>query len=151
MDWNDWLREDISLMYTRGSIIRTIIGSSIIPLLKQEGFVLGCSPEELGSMIASTLYEHGTKSFLSTPHLIHPYADAEFFEDYRSHYYSKMSYDKWNNVWKAWSCWVELTSDTMAMIEEICWMNINLSASPEIMAFDAGFEDEEDVIFVADE
>lgn len=138
-------------MYTRGGIIRAIIEKSIMPLLKGEGFVLACSSEELGSMIASTLYEHGNGSFLNTPQLKHPFIGAEFFEEYRSHYYSRLSYDKWGNLWKAWSFWTELTADTMAMIEEICWVNINLSASPEIIAFDAGFEDDEDVVFVADE
>jgi hypothetical protein len=116
-----------------------------------EGFALACSPVELGSMIASTLYEQGDKSFLTTPYLKHPYMKTEFFEEYRSHYFSRMSYDKWNKVWSAWAFWSELTPDTRAMIEEICWMNIDLSTSPQIAAFDALFEDEEDVVFVADE
>lgn len=151
MDWNHWLREDISSMYTRGGVIRAIIERSIVPLLKAEGFVLACSAQDLGSMIASTVYEHGGKSFTSAPYLKHPYRAVECFDEYRGHYFARMSYEKWNKLWKAWSFWAELTADTRAMIEEICWVNINLSASPEIMAFDAGFEDEEDVVFVADE
>jgi len=151
MNWNDWLHEEISFVYTREGVIKGIIQNSIIPLLKAEGFALTCSPVEFGSMIASVLYEHGGKSFLSTPYLKHPYAGVEFFEDYKSHYYSRVSYDKWNKLWKTWLFWAELTADTRAIIEEICWVNIDLFASPQIAVFDAGFEDEEDVVFIADE
>jgi len=151
MDWHDWLHEEVSSVYTRESAIKGLIKNSIAPLLNAEGFVLACSPIELGSMIASVLYEHGGKSFLSTPYMKHPFAGVECFEDYRSHYSSKVSYDKWNKIWNTWSFWSELGPDTRAMIEEICWMNIDLSLSPEIAAFDATFEDEEDIVFIPDE
>jgi hypothetical protein len=120
-------------------------------LLKAEGFVLACSPLEFGSMFASILYEHGGKSLLTTPYSKHPYAGGEYFEDYRSHYFSKMSYDKWNKLWADWSFWTELSLDTRAMMEELCWLNIDLSVSPAIVAFDATFEDDDDVLYVADE
>jgi hypothetical protein len=145
MEWSAWLEEDISSMFRRKDAIKTLIEDGILPLFKRIGYTMSCTPHELGSIIATIMYEHGRKSLLSVDLGRHPYSKCELFDDYRMHYDETMGYESWKHVWLAWVFWTELTADMKGLIEEVCWLNTDLASSPEIMAFDAQFEEEEEV------
>jgi hypothetical protein len=143
MDWNDWLNESISGMFTRQTALPRLV-SNVLGLLKDEGFVLGCSPAAFGSQIASVLYEHGGKSSLSVKLSPHPYAGDDWFEDYMVLYNDRLSHLRWEPMWRTWSVWKELDLDAQALIEELAWLNVDLANSPTVAAFDATFEEDEE-------
>jgi hypothetical protein len=63
--------------------------------------------------------------------------NTDYIPEEKDHYYHIMNHSVWDRLWRKWEFWEDIREDTFRGldrrrdIEEYCWTQINLEASPQ--------------------
>jgi hypothetical protein len=139
MSWNSWLNEkvawDITEYIPRGTAIQRLCNQGLVPFLESHGYAVAISPKDLGSRVATGLYNNMTRSHLESEWSFGPVENSSMSDDYEVRYRHVISSDEWQKFWSIWGVWSDFDTerhygwDRQRDVEDYIWTQIDAEGS----------------------
>jgi hypothetical protein len=158
--WNNWLNETVYWDTTdeilRRTAIRRLCRSGLIPFLESHGYILNVDETELGSRIATGMYNNRHVGYIESNWSFGSVENSCMNSDYQAHFRHVIDIDEWEKFWTIWGCWGDLDKDMrygwdrQRDIENYIWSLISAERSRqtliirEILGEDDEYETEHD-------
>lgn len=155
MHSESWLNEMLWCGFSdhmkRRAVIWRFTKYGLFPFLKANGYPLRIDEKEMSTGIASLLFHNWTHTVL-TPLYVHRVDDYSI--EHKQHYNHVIDPAAWSNFWKRWDWWEDISLDSgrgfyrRLDIQEYCWSQLELSASPHTRIVEEFIEgDEQQYVF----
>lgn len=153
MSWTSWLNEKVAWETTeyipRSTAIQRLCSQGLIPFLQFHGYAILISPKELGSRIATGLYNNMTRSHLESDWSFGPVENSCMLDDYEARYRHVISLDEWQKFWSIWGAWSDFDTerhrgwDRQRDVENYLWTQIDAEESRQTAVVREFIEEEE--------
>ena len=133
INWNRWLNEYVCMDpedYVRRRVaIHRLCSYGLIPFLRANGYSIAISNKELGSRIATGLYNNHGRHMLESDWSFGPIENTCMNDDYRAHFHHVINDAKWEVFWEQWGGWLD--QHRHADIQDYIWSQVCSEHSPE--------------------
>jgi hypothetical protein len=149
MSWTSWLNEKVAWdaeYVARGTAIQRLCKQGLIPFLESHGYAIG-NHNELGSRIATGLYNNMRRSFLESDWCFGPVENRYLSEDYEARYRHVIDSEEWEKFWSIWG-WSDFSTETnygwdrRQDVEVYLWTQIDADASRQTAVVNEFLNDE---------
>lgn len=138
--WQEWLEEELQVgleWVRRRKLIHQFVVHGLIPLLKEHGYTMHGSNDQIQSYLASGLFANRHKHLCDSDWSGIPFLNKAPFGEDLDHYNHVLDQRVWDQFWDGWSYWEDVSTETprgwdrRQDIQNFVWSQLNLEESPQ--------------------
>lgn len=144
MSWDAWLDEHVKWdinNYTikRRAAIHKLCKYGLIPFLQSHGYSVGVDDKELGSRIATGLYNNQNKTFLESDWNFGSIPNELLTEEYEMYFNHHINDEEWDKFWELWGVWSDVDkccqygAARQQDIRQYMWSQLNSNLSAQMI------------------
>lgn len=153
-----WMKTPItihSIRMNRCEAIELFVTDGLVPFIESHGYLFASTPIDLTKMIANGLYMNWNLSHIESEWDCATFNSewkngVDMYSDDKTHYLTVVGWQDWENFWKMWGDWVDVSIDSFRGpdrrldIQHFVWGQLDLTLSEQSTVLDEILNDEED-------